>query len=208
MKTIRSRRPPSGWSTITIVVEDQIREIRDDLPAGLLSQAAEARRRPFGGLSAGLRRCLGLRCPYRQPFRCGYAVPVRAGLSAGATADDRRAVGGRDHAADRARREPAAPGRADRRRSRGAPSMPTPWPIVSWVQRAMHRSLPLAGPAADSSSSHCRRLSPSSSSSAYATRTQRSTPALHWLDERLSGAGTTAEEIVRDEHQQARHRPT
>jgi hypothetical protein len=45
---------------------------------------------------------------------------LRARLPAGRAADDRRAVGGRDHAAHRADREPAARRRADRERARGA----------------------------------------------------------------------------------------
>ena len=40
-----------------------------------------------------------------------------------------------------------------------------------------------------------------SSSSACAIRIRRVTPALRWLDERLAAQGTTADEIVRDEHQ-------
>ena len=41
----------------------------------------------------------------------------------------------------------------------------------------------------------------SSSSSACAIRTRRPTPALRWLEELLAAQGTTAEEMVRLEHQ-------
>ena len=42
----RSRRPPNGSSTTSTVVDEQLREIRDDLPADYYRELPEARRRP------------------------------------------------------------------------------------------------------------------------------------------------------------------
>ena len=81
--------------------------------AGLLSAVAEAGRRAVRRLSARVRPGLGLRRPYRQPLRPRDAVALRARLPARPAADDRRAVGGGDHAAHRPGGESAALGRAD-----------------------------------------------------------------------------------------------
>ncbi len=86
-------------------------------PARLLSAAAQALGRSPRGLSARLGAGMGLRRAHGQPLRSADPLPVRARLSARAAAHDRRAVGRRDHAADRARREPAAGCRADRQQS-------------------------------------------------------------------------------------------
>ena len=80
------------------LVERQIREIRSASAARLLSATAQAGRRAVRGISAGIRRGLGLCRPHRQPLRSRDAVPLRARLSGGAAADDRRALGGRHHA--------------------------------------------------------------------------------------------------------------
>ena len=87
---------------------------------GLLPAAAEAGRRAARRVSAGLRPGLGVRRPRRQPLRPGAAAPIRRRLPARSAADDRRALGGRDHAAHRPRREPAPRGGADRARPRSA----------------------------------------------------------------------------------------
>ena len=89
--------------------------------ARVLSRAAQAGRGAARRLPARLRHRLGVRGPYRQPVRSRDAPALRARLPARAAADDRRAVGGGDHAARRARREPPAPGREHRARARGAP---------------------------------------------------------------------------------------
>jgi len=88
--------------------------------ARLLPTATEARRGAPHRLSARVRRRLGLRRAHRQPLRPGDAAPVRARLPARAAARDRRAVGGGDHAAGGACREPAARGDAHPRRARRA----------------------------------------------------------------------------------------
>ena len=170
-------------------------------PARLLSPAAEARRRAARRLSARLRNRLGLRRAYRQPLRPADAVPLRARLPARAAADDRRAVGGRDHAAHRAGRE-SAPRRPSASSAARWPAQrkPTLWPTGSWASAARGRSR--ARPAWRTfERRRCRRPSPCSWSSGCAIRIRRVTPALRWLDERLAAQGTTADEIVREEHQ-------
>ena len=186
----RAITPAAEWLVDNFhVVEEQIREIRDDLPARLLSSTAQACRRAAGGLSARLRNRLGVRRAYRQPLRSADAVPIRAGLSARAAADDRRALGGRDHAANRAggefaaRRPSSIVERAGRRARR-----PTRWPTGCWASAAARPS-PRKPCSRASIERRCRRPSRSSWSSACAIRIRKVTPALLWLDERLAGPG-------------------
>ena len=104
--------------------------------AGLLSATAKAGRRAVRRLSARVRPRLGLRRPHRQPLRPGDAVPLRARLSGRAAADDRRTLGGRDHAADRADRKPAPARRADRAQPRGAAGGGCVSPTACWAPAA------------------------------------------------------------------------
>ena len=87
-------------------------------PAPLLSPAAQDLGRTPGGISARPRRDLGVRRAHRQPLRPADAHPLRARLPARAAPHDRRALGGGDHAADRAGGEPAQ-GRRDHRQQPG-----------------------------------------------------------------------------------------
>ena len=89
--------------------------------ARLLSPAAQARRRTLRRISARVRRGLGVRGPYRQPLRPGGPAALPARLSGSAAAHHRRAVGGGDHPAHRAGREPQADRQADRRQPGRAP---------------------------------------------------------------------------------------
>ena len=63
------------------VVEEQIREIREDLPPRVLQTAAQAHRGTVRGFSARVRHRVGIRRPHRQPFRTRNAAPIRARLS-------------------------------------------------------------------------------------------------------------------------------
>ena len=95
------------------LVDEQIREIRDDLPPGYYRQLPKLADGPL----AGYPRVFGVAWAFvahtDSRFDPDDAAPLRARLPARPAADDRRAVGGRDHAAHRAGREPAA--RAARR---------------------------------------------------------------------------------------------
>ena len=57
------------------------------------------------------------------------------------------------------------------------------------------------GTCAITSARRCRTPSQSNSCTDCATRIPRITPALTWLDQRLAAQGTTADAVVRDEHQ-------
>ena len=81
--------------------------------ARLLPAAAQAGSRSLCGLSARLWPDMGVRRPYRQPFRRRCAAPLSDRLSDGPAPDDRRAVGRGHHPAHRAGREPAPPDRPD-----------------------------------------------------------------------------------------------
>ncbi len=169
-------------------------------PARVLSPAAQAGGGPARGLSARLRTRLGLRRAHRQPVRSADAVPVRARLPARAAADDRRALGGRDHAAHRPGREPAALGRADRPAAARRARRPTRWPTgcsASAIERPSRRRRRCGA----STRRPCRRPSPCSCVQRLRDQDPTVTPALRWLDERLAAQGTTADEIVREEHQ-------
>ena len=197
----RAITPAAEWLVDNFhVVEEQIREIRDDLPRGFYRQLPKLADGPLAGLSARLRTGLGLRRAHRQPVRPADAVPLRARLPARAAADDRRAVGGGDHAAHRAGRESAARGRADREQPRGAPGGRRPGRPAPGRRQRRGR----AGgdrPATPSS----RRPLPRAFAVQLVQRLRDQdpavTPALRWLDERLAAQGTTADEIVREEHQ-------
>ena len=160
--------------------------------ARLLPAAAEAGRRTVRRISARVRSGLGFRRPHRQPLRPRDAVPLRARLPGGPAADDRRTLGGRDHAADRAGREPQAPGRADRaqqRRTAGGGRSRRP---LARRGRA-HRRTGARPCSPDTNVRRCRMHSRSSSCTGCAIRIRSITPALTWLDERLAAQGTTAD---------------
>ena len=169
--------------------------------ARLLPAAAQARRRTVRRISARVRRGLGLRRPHRQPLRSRDAVPLRARLSGGPAADDRRALGGRDHAADRPRREPQAAGGADRATAAPHGRRRTTSPTGCWASAGAppNRCRPCLPRLSDAR--RCRMPSRCNSSIGCATRIRSIAPALTWLDERLAAQGTTADAVVRDEHQ-------
>ncbi len=89
-------------------------------PERILPPAPQARGGAASGISPRARGGLGVRRTHRQPLRAGDASALRPPLPAGPAPDDRRALGHPDRPAARARREPAAPGRANREEPRGA----------------------------------------------------------------------------------------
>ena len=104
----RAITPAAEWLLDNYhLVEEQIREIRDDLPPGYYRQLPKLADGPL----AGYPRVFGVAWAFvahtDSRFDSGDAAPLRARLPARPAADDRRAVGGRDHAAHRAGREPA-----------------------------------------------------------------------------------------------------
>ena len=179
IKDERSITPAAEWLVDNFhIVDEQLREIRDDLPAGLLPRAAQAGRGPSRRLSAGPRPRVGVRRAHRQPLRSREPAPDGARLPGGRAADDRRAVGDRDQPAHPARREPAPPRRADRAQPRGAPDGRRARRPAARPRHGQRRTTPPAS---------LRRLvarrapdgrRASSCSSACATRTRRVTPAL------------------------------
>ena len=123
----RSITPAAEWVLDNFhVVEEQIREIREDLPAGFLSPAAQARRRVR---SRDFPRVFGIAWAFvahtdsrfepESLRRFVQRLPERR------AADHRRAVGGGDHAAHRAGGEPAARRAAHRHQPRRARRRPT-----------------------------------------------------------------------------------
>ena len=194
--------PAAEWLVDNFhVVDEQLREIRDDLPRWVLPGAAQARRGAARRVPARLRNRLGLRGAHRQPLRPRDAPSLRARLPARAAADDRRAVGGGDHAARRARGEPPAPGREHRSRARDATGSRRAGRRAARRRRRRGRGAGRAGPRALRERPAGRPPSRCSSSSGCASRTARSRPALLWLDQRLGAQGTTSDDIVRVEHQ-------
>ena len=198
----RAITPAAEWLVDNFhIVDEQLREIRDDLPRRLLPRAAQAGRGAPRGLSARLRHRLGVRRAHRQPVRSRVAAAVRARLPARAAADDRRAVGGGDHAARRARREPAAPGREHRARARGAPGGRRAWPTSCSASATRRRR-------ADGerlSARFERGPLPTAFAVQLVQRLREQDPARDpgaALARRAAAAqGTTADEIVRVEHQ-------
>ena len=176
IKDERSITPAAEWLVDNFhIVDEQLREIRDDLPPDYYRELPKLADGPPRGLPAGPRPRLGLRRPHRQPLRPGEPAAHGARLPGRGAADDRRAVGDRDQPADPPRREPAAPGGADRAqpgraaeggRARRQPARP----------RRGQRRRPRRRPCAGSRARRSRRRPASSSSSGCATRTRRSRP--------------------------------
>ena len=105
----RAITPAAEWLVDNFhVVEEQIREIRDDLPRWLLPQLPKL----VDGPLEGYPRVFGLAWAF-VAHTDSYFDPqtlsaFRARLPAGSAAHDRRVVGGGDHASNRADRESAA----------------------------------------------------------------------------------------------------
>ena len=114
-KVAPSPRPPNGCSTTTISSRRRSGRSARTCRPGFYRQLPKLAQRALRGIPARVRHRLGVRRPHRQPFRPGLAAAVRARVPDRAAADHRRAVGRRDHAAHRARGEPAPRGAAHRR---------------------------------------------------------------------------------------------
>ena len=86
--------PAAEWLVDNFfVVDEQLREIRDDLPVGFYKELPSLADGPLAGLPAGLRHRVGVCRAHGQPLRSRHAAPVRACLSESAAADNRRALG-------------------------------------------------------------------------------------------------------------------
>ena len=130
MRTGSCRRPsrrmrrPSGRRTGCRdnhhVVQDQVREIRQDLPRKYYLELPKLADGPAGRLSARLRLRARAHHPHRGPPRSADARRLRDRVSARGAADHRRNLGHPDHAAPGAGRR-AAPAR---RRCRGGAPQP------------------------------------------------------------------------------------
>ena len=133
---------------------------------------------PTGQL-AGYPRVFGIAWAYvahtDSRFDPETPAALRARVPGGAAADDRRAVGDRDHPADRAGREPPAPGRADRAQPGGAAGGGRARRRLARPRHGRPRA-DGARPCAASRAALPSAASRSSSSSACATRTRRSRP--------------------------------
>ncbi len=199
-RAARSRRRPNGWSTTTISSRRQIRDIRSDLPPGYYRQLPKLADGPF----AGYPRVFGVAWAFVahtdsrfdpemlcrfvrayqevQPLTIGELWAVAITL------------------ADRAGRKSPASRRTDRAQQRRPAGGGRVSPTACWAS-------------ADAPPNRCRRCSQITSGAplpdAFAVQLvhrlrdqdPRITPALTWLDERLAAQGTTADAVVRDEHQ-------
>ena len=182
------------------LVEEQIREIRDDLPPGYYRQLPKLAAGPF----AGYPRVFGLAWAFvahtDSHFDPAALRRFIAAYQTRAAAHDRRIVGGRDHAAHRADREPAPARRPDHRRparahrcaGAGEPAArPGPRPLGAGYSTSPRAS---AGPLSELFAAQlAKRLR---------DQDPRTTPALGWLEERLRLQGTSIDEVV--EHAQQR----
>ncbi len=100
------------------VVQDQVREIRQDLPRKYYLELPKLADGPLAGLPARLPARARADRAHGRPDRSRDARRFRRRVPARRAALDRRDLGGPDHAAARAGRGAAPPGR---RRRRGAP---------------------------------------------------------------------------------------
>ncbi len=182
------------------VVEAQIRQVRDDLPPGYYRQLPKLADGPL----AGYPRVLGLAWAFvahtDSRFDAQPAAPVRGAYQRvqPLTIGELWAIA--ITLADRAGREPAACGRADREPARRPPAGRPPGGPAPRRRRTGRRSRWRRC---------CRSCKSVQLSTTFAVQLlQRlrdqdpeATPALTWLEARLATAGTTADEVVRDEHQ-------
>ena len=199
----RAITPAAEWLVDNFhIVDEQLREIRDDLPPGYYRQLPKLAEGHLAGYPARPRHRLGLRRAHRQPVRPREPAPLRARLPAGRAADDRRAVGDRHHPAHRPRREPAAAGRADRHRpgcARGGQRArrPAARPATASSTEVDAQLVPRAWPGR-----RCRRagLGPARPAAARPGPGGHAGARLARGDSSPSRA-PRADEIVRDEHQ-------
>ena len=77
------------------IVEEQIFQIKGDLPPGYYRQLPRIAQGPLRRLATRLRNRLGICRPHGQPVRRRHAVPDARRVSAGPSPDDRRTLGRR-----------------------------------------------------------------------------------------------------------------
>ncbi len=123
----RSRRRRSGSSTTSTSSTSSCGRSARICRPGSTASCPSSPNGPFQGYPAGLGLAWAFVAHTDSRFDARDAPALRARLPARAAADHRRAVGRGHRAPRRARGEPAAPGRADRARPRGAPARPTRW---------------------------------------------------------------------------------
>ena len=133
------------------VVQDQVREIRQDLPRSYYLELPKLADGPLPGLPARLPARPRADRAHRRPGRSRHARRLRHRVSAHVAALDRRDLGDPDHAAARARRG-AAPARRRRRRAPGAAARrrgdgTTDWPAARTGPSATDRPAPRGRPA-------------------------------------------------------------
>ena len=173
IKDERTITPAAEWLVDNFpIVDEQLREIRDDLPPDYYRELPKLAEGHLDGYPR-VWAWPGRTSPTPTAGSTREPAPVGAGLPGGGAADDRRALGHRHQPAHPAGREPPAAGRADRARRAARRAR----------RRARRRLLGLVGTAAEVAPASLQRLSAhrapdggraSSSSSACATRTRRS----------------------------------
>ena len=86
IKDERSITPAAEWLVDNFhIVEEQLREIRDDLPADYYRELPKLADGPPRGLPSGPRPGLGVRRPHRQPLRPRQPPSPGGRLPAGAS---------------------------------------------------------------------------------------------------------------------------
>ena len=182
------------------LAQQQIRQIRKDLPREFYRGLPKLAEGPLEGYP----RVFGLAWAFvaHTDSRFDRELLLRfvGCVSARPAADHRRTLGRRDHAAHRPHGKPAAIGRADRDAHGLAGRRRTPWPIAC-SGSAAGRPRRQTRRCADSTRRACRRPSSFDCSNVCAIRTRGSRRRWSGWTERLANEGTTAEAIVREEHQ-------
>ena len=152
-----SPRRPNGWSTTSTSSRSRSARSATIFPRGFYRQLPKLAEGPLEGYP----RVFGLAWAFvahtDSRFDPEIAAPVRARLPARAAADDRRALGGGDHAAHRARREPAARSPSGSCAAGRRARRPTPWPTGCWASAARRPGWPRR-PCGASRSGRFRRL--------------------------------------------------
>ena len=192
--------PAAEWLVDNFhIVDEQLREIRDDLPAGLLPQAAQTCLGSLAGLSARVRSGVGICGAHGQPIRPGGVAPLRERPISGCSRSRSASFGRWPSPCAWCWWKICAGWRSGSCAAAPRARKPTRWPTACSGTGEQSAILPAL-----------QRLEKSPLETAFAVQlVQRLRdldpkvgPVLLWLDQRLADAGTTADEIVRAEHQQ------
>ena len=205
-RAIRQERaitPAAEWLVDNYhIVDEQLREIHDDLPPSYYQELPKLAEGPLEGYP----RVYGLAWTdfthTDSRFDPEMLAPLRARISAGAAFNDRRTLGGRYHSAHHSGGESAELAERVVHGPRAAHQE-----ADALAERLLGSSQSFNGACGEDPAAIRGRAAERAAFAVQLVQRLRDqdpviTPALHWLEEHLAAQGTTVDEMVRLEHQQ------